>query len=67
MEIIKTLILLNITGFMGTTNQDFVKVHIVKTEDSSDKYFIENVGSMDEIEWKKFDTMIQDTKNYFKA
>lgn len=64
MEIIKDLILLNKQSFMGNEVRDFVRVYIAQMDGFSQKYFIENVGSLDEISSERFTKMLEDTKNY---
>ncbi len=66
MEIIKDLILLNKQSFMGNEVRDFVRVYVARMDGFSTKYFIENVGSLDEISSERFDKMLEDTKNYLK-
>ena len=63
MEIIKDLILLNKQSFMGNEFRDFVRVY-AQMDGFSQKYFIENVGSLDEISSERFTKMLEDTKNY---
>ena len=66
MEITKDLILLNKQSFMGNEVKDFVRVYIAQMDGFSTKYFIENVGSLDEISSERFNKMLEDTRNYLK-
>jgi hypothetical protein len=66
MEITKDLILLNKQNFMGNEVKDFVRVYIAQMDGFSTKYFIENVGSLDEISSERFNKMLEDTRNYLK-